>query len=77
MSTACSIAPSLTKLFNHSIASGIFPEAWKHARIVPIHKKKVINLFPLTTGQFQYYVYIQEGFSFLLSTMSQLICCYK
>ena len=40
MSTACSIAPSLTKLFNHSIASGIFPEAWKHARIVPIHLKK-------------------------------------
>ena len=51
-STACSIAPSLTKLFNHSIASGIFPEAWKHARIVPIHKKgdKVSSL-SLATGR--------------------------
>jgi len=37
-STAYSIAPSLTKLFNRSIASGCYPQAWKLARIVPIHK---------------------------------------
>ena len=35
---AYSIAPSLTKLFNRSIASGCYPQAWKLARIVPIHK---------------------------------------
>ena len=38
-STAHSIAPSLTKLFNRSMATGFYPRAWKHARIVPIHKK--------------------------------------
>lgn len=38
-STALSIAPSLTKLFNLSITSGTLPDAWKHARIVPIFKK--------------------------------------
>ena len=37
-STAHSIAPSMTKLFNLSIASGSNPQAWKLARIVPIHK---------------------------------------
>ena len=38
-STAWSIAPSLAALFNLSIASGTFPDDWKHARIVPIFKK--------------------------------------
>ena len=37
-STALSIAPSLTKLFNLSIATGCFPTEWKQARITPIHK---------------------------------------
>ena len=32
------IVPSLTKLFNLSLSSGIFPEAWKLARIVPVPK---------------------------------------
>ena len=36
--TALSTAPSLTKLFNLSIATGCFPTAWKRARITPIHK---------------------------------------
>ena len=54
-STACSIAPSLTKLFNHSIASGIFPEAIGNTPELFQFMKKVINLFPLTTGQFQNY----------------------
>ena len=34
--TALSIAPSLTKLFNKSIATGSFPTTWKCARITPI-----------------------------------------
>ena len=36
--TACSIAPSLTKLFNLSVSAGCLPEDWKVARIVPIPK---------------------------------------
>ena len=37
-STALLIAPSLTKLFNMSIATGCFPTDWKCARITPIFK---------------------------------------
>ena len=36
--TAYSITPSLTKLFNLSISTGVFPEAWKVSSIVPIPK---------------------------------------
>ena len=37
-STAYSIAPSLTELFNLSLTSGTFPSEWKLARVVPIPK---------------------------------------
>ena len=37
--TAQQIAPSLTKLFNRSLSCGIFPDDWKLANIVPVHKK--------------------------------------
>ena len=37
-STAYSIAPSLTNLFNLSLATGIFPTDWKLARVVPVPK---------------------------------------
>ena len=36
--TARSITPSLTRLFNLSITTGIFPRLWKIARVVPIPK---------------------------------------
>ena len=36
--TACSIAPSLTKLFNLSLQSGIIPSAWKKSLVVPVPK---------------------------------------
>jgi hypothetical protein len=37
--TAQQIAPSLTELFNRSLSCGIFPDDWKLANIVPVHKK--------------------------------------
>ena len=37
-STAASIAPSLTELFNLSVTSGVFPVEWKIGRIAPIPK---------------------------------------
>ncbi len=36
---APAIAASLTRIFNMSITSGIFPDEWKTAKVVPIHKK--------------------------------------
>ena len=42
--TAVSIAPSLTKLFNLSIATGSFPSDWKCARITPIFKSSDSSL---------------------------------
>ena len=44
--TAASIAPSLTRLFNLSLATGSFPEAWKMARIVPIPKTSTSSSSP-------------------------------
>ena len=35
---ANSIAPSLTHIFNHGLISNCFPDEWKMARLVPIHK---------------------------------------
>ena len=32
------ISPSLCRLFNLSLELGTFPEKWKHANLVPIHK---------------------------------------
>ena len=39
-STACSIAPVLTKIFNLSISTGVVPDDWKTSHIVPIPKSK-------------------------------------
>ncbi|CAH2088805.1 unnamed protein product [Euphydryas editha] len=37
-SCASALALPLTLIFNSSLSSGIFPTAWKTARVVPIHK---------------------------------------
>ena len=36
--TAVSIADPLSRIFNNSLSSGIFPDVWKLATISPIHK---------------------------------------
>ena len=36
--TANSIAPSLTRLFNRSLLTGVMPDEWKLARVVPTPK---------------------------------------
>ncbi len=36
---ASALAPSLTKLFNKSLKSGIVPDIWKLANVAPVHKK--------------------------------------
>ena len=37
--TAHSIAPVITRIFNQSIMSGVFPQSWKSSNVVPIPKK--------------------------------------
>jgi hypothetical protein len=39
------IAPSLTSLFNLSLTSGIFPDAWKISNVIPVHKSGARNLY--------------------------------
>ena len=36
---ACAIPVPLLHILNSSISSGIFPEVWKFAQVIPIHKK--------------------------------------
>ena len=36
--SAPSISSSLCKIFNHSLLTGVFPENWKMAKVVSIHK---------------------------------------
>ena len=38
-----SILPSLTDLFNSSLASGIFPQCFKSALVAPMHKKRCLD----------------------------------
>ena len=42
--TAFSISPSLTKLFNPSLSTGIFPSEWKTSNITPVFKSGDKNL---------------------------------
>ena len=32
------VSESLTLIFNRSINTGIFPDEWKYAKVIPIHK---------------------------------------
>ena len=38
-STASSIYPSLTRLFNISLEQKIYPSVWKNANVTPLYKK--------------------------------------
>ena len=57
---APAIVPSLTKLMNICITTGVFPLAWKVARITPLHKtgeKSTIGQYQFiktTIGQYQF-----------------------
>ena len=44
--TASVIAPSLTKLFNHSLSKGCFPACWKLANVIPVPKPGSLNSSP-------------------------------
>ena len=46
------LAPSLTVLFNHSLSVSKIPSVWKHAYIVPIHKKDSKKKWLKTIDQF-------------------------
>ena len=39
-SAATPLSDSIVKICNLSIRSGIFPHMWKHAKVVPLRKKK-------------------------------------
>ena len=44
-SSAYSIAPSITRLFDNSLAEGKFPIDWKLARVVPLQtRRKILSL---------------------------------
>ena len=64
--TTHSITPSVTKLFNLFLQSGIFPDDWKFARIVPIPKSgyptnpsnyRPISILPLLSKLLERHVY--------------------
>ena len=58
---APALAAPLTRLLNLSISTGIFPEEWKTAKVVPIHKKGSLQ----DTGNFRPVS--------ILSTLSKLL----
>jgi hypothetical protein len=37
--TAPAVSPSLTHIFNHAKISNFFPDDWKIARLLPLHKR--------------------------------------
>ena len=76
-STALSIAPSLTKLFNLSITTGSLPSPWKKSLVVPIPKNqeqskpsnyRPISLLPIASKILERHIY---GL-----IMDHLQCCH-
>ena len=39
-SAATPLSDFIVKICNLSIQSGVFPHMWKHAKVIPLHKKK-------------------------------------
>jgi hypothetical protein len=74
--TSKSIAPSLTRIFNYSLATSKFPDDWKVANITPLHKKndkqKIQNYRPISllscTGKCLERCVNEELLKFLLET---------
>ncbi|CAB4029666.1 Hypothetical predicted protein, partial [Paramuricea clavata] len=55
------IAESLSYIFNRSIVSGVFPDEWKHAKVVPIHKQgKLAKVFERIIYD-QLYLFLSEN----------------
>ena len=63
---ASAIAPSLSKLVNICITTGVFPSAWKVARITPLHKTveksdknnyRPMSVFPILSKVFERHIY--------------------
>ena len=70
---APAIAPSLTKLMNICITTGVFPSAWKVARITPLHKSgdklnktnyRPISVLPILSKVLERHIY-NSIYSFL------------
>ena len=64
-STAPSIAPSITNLFNASLKAGFLPVAWKSSHVVPIPKTgdmsnptnyRPISLLPILSKILEHYI---------------------
>ena len=64
--TADITTPTLTRLFNMSIRTGLFPDCWKTARIVPIPKKgsntnpgnyRPVSILPILSKVFERIIY--------------------
>ena len=65
--TACSIVPSLTKLFNIVLRNRCFPECWKCANVIPIPKNtsqksdpagyRPISLLPVVSKVLEKHIY--------------------
>ena len=48
------ICPSIMHLFNLSITTGVFPDAWKRATVTPIFKNRGTAGDPSTTARFRF-----------------------
>ena len=66
--TCFSIAPFLTQIFNASLASSVFPQDWKIARVSPIYKAgdkqdresyRPISVLSTVAGLFEKIFYLQ------------------
>ena len=67
------ISESLTLIFNRSINTGIFPDEWKYAEVIPIHKHgkrnctdnyRPISIIPVVAKVFERIIYNQLSLFF-------------
>ena len=61
------ISNSLCLIFNHSISTGIFPDEWKCAKVLPLFKQGCRS--ELITDQFLLFLLLQKSLSELFMIM--------
>ena len=68
-----SITPPLKIIFDTALKSGIYPDKWKRANVVPVHKKESKKYIKKTTGQYHYYLSVEKFLKSVFITLFTLI----
>ena len=58
----------MSLIYKHCI-NGVFPDIWKRSHIIPIYKKKMINVALITNKLFLYYQFVAKYLNVFVITL--------